>query len=101
MFGLYIHIYKHNYMNIFMKQKFLTSPDSKELTDVKRSNSLNVNIQYLHLMDVIYKLLESHDPSLFVQKCASLMASNTHNIALFSSNFLQQLNGYMVTCLLS
>lgn len=81
-------------MNGPMKQQFLTLPDSKEMTDVKRSNSLNVNIQYLHLMDAIYKLLESHDPGLFVERCASLMASDTHNIALFNSKFLQQLKDY-------
>ena len=75
-----------------MKRQFLTLPDSKELKDVREFKSLNVNIQYLYIIDTLYKLLESYDPRIFVDKCASLMASDIHNITLFSSKFLQQLS---------
>ena len=88
---------KHNCLNMnlstgSMKQQFLTLPDSKELKDVREFKPSNVNIHYLYVIDTLYKLLESYDPSKFVDKCGSLMASDFHNITLFSSKFLQQLS---------
>lgn len=88
---------KHSFLNMNLstgsrKQQFLTLPDSKELKDSRQFKPTNVNIQYLYLMDTMYKLLESHDTSVFIDKCAGLMASDTHKIALFSKEFLQQLN---------
>ena len=88
---------KHSFLNMNLstgsrKQQFLILPDSEELKDLRQFKPTNVNIQYLYLMDTVYKLLESHDTSVFIDKCAGLMASDTHKIALFSKEFLQQLN---------
>ena len=90
---------KYSFLNMnlstkSMKQQFLTLPNSKELRDLKEFNPLNVNIHYLYLMDAVYKLLESYDPSLLVGSCARLMASDTHNITLFNSKTSHQLNEY-------
>ena len=75
-----------------MKQQFLTLPDSEELKAVRDFKPSNVNIQYLYIIDTLYKLLESCDPSMFIDKCAGLMASDIHNITFFSSKFVQQLS---------
>ena len=88
---------KHSFLNMnlstgSMKQQFLALPDSKELKDVREFKPSNVNIQYLYIIDTLYKLLESCDPSMFIGECACLMASDIHNITFFSSKFLQQLS---------
>ena len=50
--------------------------------------------QYLYLVDNLCKLMESYDPGVFLDKFSSLMASDVHNIPLFSSDFLKKLDDY-------
>ena len=63
-------------------------PDHKEL------KLPDVNIQYLCLIDNLCKLMESCDPEVFIDKCASLMASYSLNISLFSDEVLMDLSEY-------
>jgi len=72
------------------RQQFVTLPGYDEV--IKKFDPSNVDIQYLYLMDTLCKLLESHDPRVFIDRCASLMASDTHNITLFSDEFIKKLN---------
>ena len=60
--------------------------DHKKLKESKLSD---MNIQYLNLIDDLCKLLESCDPGVFTDKCARLMASDIHNIPLFSDEVLK------------
>ena len=50
--------------------------------------------QYLHLLDVLGKLLHSYDYKIIMKKFDSLMASEQNNIKLFSSNQLNGLHRY-------
>jgi len=52
------------------------------------------NTQYLYFVDNLCKLMESCDPGVVLDKCSSLMASDVHNIPLFSSDFLKEINDY-------
>ena len=79
-------------MNLSVKGKMhhlLT--DHKELKETKLPD---VNIQYLYLIDELCKLMESCDPRVFTDKCASLMASDIHNIPLFSDKVLNYFGQY-------
>ena len=79
-------------MNISVKgkmQHLLT--DHKELKETKLPDR---NIQYLYLIDELCKLMESCDPRVFTDKCASLMASDIHNIPLFSGKVLKDFDQY-------
>ena len=50
--------------------------------------------RYLYLVDNLCKLMESCDPGVFLDKCSNLMASDAHNIPLFSSDFLKEIDDY-------
>ena len=82
-------------MNILIKsdkQPFVVLPGYGKVIKKFNPSKFNVDVQYLYLMDTLCKLLESHDPRVFIDKCASLMASDTHNITLFSKRFIKQLS---------
>ena len=79
-------------MNISVKGKMQhLITDYKE---VKETKLPDVNIQYLCLIDELCKLMESYDPRVFTDKCASLMASDIHNIPLFSDKVLKDFDQY-------
>ena len=65
--------------------------DHKKLKKTKLSD---MNIQYLNLIDVLCKLMESCDPGVFTEKCARLMASDIHNIPMFSDEILKNFGEY-------
>ena len=67
--------------------------DHKEL---KKTKLPDANIQYLHLIDELCKLMESCHcaPRVFIDKCTSLMASDMHNIPLFSDKILKDFGEY-------
>ena len=81
------------YMNGCLKMNF-TFKSKIHRSDCKESISPDINIQYLHLIDGLCKLMESCDPAVFIDKCASLMASDNHNIALFSYVLLKDFREY-------
>ena len=60
----------------------------------KESKSPDINIQYLCLIDDLCKITESCDPGVFIDKCATLMASYIHNIPLFSDETLKDFREY-------
>ena len=66
-------------------------PDYKE---PKKAELLDVNIHYLYLIDDLCKLIESCDPGVFIDKCASLMASYNFNITLYSDEVLKEFGEY-------
>ena len=71
-------------MNLSFKGKMQRSlTDHKELKEIKLPD---INIQYLYLIDDLCKLIESCDPGVFTDKCASLMASDVHNIPFFGDD---------------
>ena len=74
-------------MNLSLKSKMHHS-------HYKEFISPDISIQYLHLIDGLCKLMESCDPLVFIDKCASLMASDSHNIALFSDDLLKDFRKY-------
>ena len=74
-------------MNLILKSRIHS-------LDSKGSISSDINIQYLHLIDGLCKLMESCDPTAFTDKCASLMASDIYNIALFSDELLKNFSEY-------
>ena len=66
-------------------------PDYKEL---HKSKLPDVDIHYLYLITNLCKLIESCDPGVFIDKCASLMASYKYNIPLFSGETLKKFSEY-------
>ena len=64
------------------------------LPDYKEPKEFDVNIHYLYLIDNLCKLLESCDPGVFIDRCASLMASYNHNITLYSDEVLKEFGEY-------
>ena len=54
----------------------------------------DIDICYLQLFDNLCKLMESCDPGVFIDRCASLMASYNYNIPLFSDELLKELSEY-------
>ena len=79
-------------MNISVKGKMQhLFTDHKELKETKLPD---VNIQYFYLIDELCKLMESCDPGVFTDKCASLMASDVHSIPLFSDEVLKDFGEY-------
>ena len=79
-------------MNFSVKDKMqhlLT--DHEELKETKLQD---INIQYLHFIDDLCKLMESCDPGVFIDKCASLMASDILNIPLFDDDVLKDFGEY-------
>ena len=75
-------------MNLSIRKKLQPMPVQKE------SKSPDINIQYLCLIDDLCKLMESCDPGVFIDKCATLMASYIHNIPLFSNEILKDFREY-------
>jgi len=51
----------------------------------------SVIAEFLDLKVQLEKLLQSHDPVSFVKKCGSLLASDTHNIPLFPTDYAEKL----------
>ena len=79
-------------MNISVKSKMRhVLIDHRELKETKLPD---VTIQYLYLIDELCKLMESCDPKVFTDKCASLMASDIHSIPLFSDIVLKDFSEY-------
>ena len=82
-------------MNLSIKSIMQTVlPDHKEL------KLPDVNIQYLCVIDDLCKQMESCDPGVFIDKCASLMASYSLNITLFSNEVLKDFGEYHNTSIL-
>ena len=61
---------------------------------------LPINVYFLSFFDQIIKLLQSHQIELKIQLCATLKASDVHDINLFSPSQLEELNEYNNTVLL-
>ena len=78
-------IAKYLNMSLSAVKKF----SSPNYGDLKESKPLNL---YLNCLDVLTKLLGSYDPQLLIEKCTTLLASDIHNIALFSLTFLRDLS---------
>ena len=76
------------YVNSYLKMN-LTLKSKIHCSYSKESISPDISIQYLHLINGLCKLMESCDSMVFIDKCASLMASDSHNIALFSDKLLK------------
>ena len=79
-------------MNISVKgkkQHLLT-----EHIELKETKLPDVNIQYFYLIDELCKLMESCNPGVFTDKCAGLMASDIHNIPLFSDKVIKDFGKY-------
>ena len=55
---------------------------------------------FLYVTKQITKLFESHDPSMLIEKCEAIMASDVHNIKFFSKDQIEQLKEYSSTPLL-
>ena len=90
-------------MSISVKNKMQTLfPDNKK---PQESTLPDIDIHYLYLIDYLCKLMESCDPGVFIDKCASLMASYHYNIPLFSDEILKEFSEYhnvpvMLRCLM-
>ena len=79
-------------MNVSVKNKIQTLfSNNKKLQE---STLPNVDIHYLYLIDNLCKLMEPCDPGVFIDKCASLMASYNYNIPLFSDETLKVFSEY-------
>ena len=50
---------------------------------------MSVNTEFLNVTDQLQNILQSYDTEAMLEKCENIMASNTNNIPLFSSNQLQ------------
>ena len=57
----------------------------------KHFKPLSVSTNFLNVKDQLQHILQSCDTSAMLEKCASLMASDTNNIPLFSRDFLETL----------
>ena len=75
------------------------------LPDCKEPKESDANILYLYLIDNLCKLMESCDPGVFIDKCASLMASYNYYVTLFRDEVLKEFGHYhnapiMLRCLM-
>ena len=59
--------------------------------EVEIINASSLHIMFLKVIDQIEEQLQLHDSSLLIEKCKSLMASETHKISLFSKKFIDTL----------
>ena len=82
-------------MNLSVKNKRLLSLPA-DYKGLKKTKLPDVNIQYLYFIDELCKLMESCDPAVFIEKCANLMASNHHNITLFSDKVLKEFGEFIM-----
>ena len=78
-------------MNLSVKNKIQPLLPVANCSKPKPSD---IDVQYLYLIDSLCKLMESCDPGVFIDKCASLMASYIHNIPLFSDETLKDFSEY-------
>ena len=76
-------------INLSIKNKTLPLLPA-EYKELQESTLQDVNIHYLYLIDKLCKLMKSCDPGIFIDKCASLMASYNYNIPLFSDEVLKE-----------
>ena len=53
--------------------------------------SLKLQLEFLNLIDKVILLMSASDVIMLANKCAKLMASDTENIPLFSTNFIKKL----------
>jgi len=53
-----------------------------------------VYTEFLYLTDKVRELLQSCDPELLMETCRNLMASDVHEINLFSDKYVEKLNRY-------
>ena len=78
-------------MNLSVKNRMQPLlPDA----NCSKPKSPDINVQYLYVIDSLCKLTESCDPGVFIDKCATLMASYIHNIPLFSDETLKDFGRY-------
>ena len=90
-----IHPFLDQYVKDYLKLNLSVKNKTQLLLpDCKESKSPDINIQYLCLIDSLCKLMESCDPGVFIDKCASLMTSYIYNIPLFSDETLKDYDGY-------
>ena len=87
----YLDQYVKDYLKMNLSIKNIMQP---VLPDRKELKLPDVNIQYLCLIDDLCKLMESCDPGVFIDKCASLMTSYSLNITLFSDEVLKDFGEY-------
>ena len=78
-------IYNQLNMNLSSVKKLL----EPICTEPKTSN---ICIHYLYCMDILCKILESHNVTSVVEMCSTFMASTIHNITLFSSKYLKEIS---------
>ena len=79
-------------INVLIKHKIRTLLlDHKKLQGSKLPD---VYIHYLCLINNLCKVMESCDPGVFIDKCASLMASYNYNVPLFSDEVLKDFSEY-------
>ncbi|XP_065912310.1 uncharacterized protein [Dysidea avara] len=71
------------------------SPDHVGAT--KHFKPSMVNSNFLKLTDKLNELVQFCDPKMIVEHCSSLMASDTHKIAVFPSEFVNSLHKYKHT----
>ena len=93
---VYYSSFHPQYIEIKYRLKMNLSINSipQPIPDQKESTLPDINIQYLCLIDDLCKLMESCDPGVFIDKCATLMASYIHNIPLFSDETLKDFREY-------
>ena len=90
-----LHPYLDQYIKDCLKMNLLMKSIMQPvLPDCKVLKLPDVNIQYLCLIDNLCKLMESCDPAVFIDKCASLMANYSLNITLFSDEVLKDFSEY-------
>ena len=88
------HVFQDQYVKGYLKMNNLVKNKMQTLVSnnkkLQESTLPDVNIHYLYLIDNLCKLLESCDPGVFIDKCASLMASYHYNISLFNDKVLKE-----------
>ena len=81
---------------------FKPSPGTSATTRIKREQILQhantiqpslVTMEFLDLKFQLEKMLQQCDPMPIVKRCGSLLASDTHNIPLFPTDYAERLQG--------
>jgi len=86
-------ICKYLQMNIStgsLEQLTLSSSNAKRLKDEFEFNSMDVNLHYIKLTDMLTKVLELYDANAIVDNCASLMTSDSNGVTLFDHKLIKQ-----------
>ena len=83
-------------MNVSVKKQVQRSLPMQNILSADYNTKILTSTinRYLYVVDNLCKLMESCDPGVFLDKCSSFMASDVHNIPLFSSDFLKELDDY-------